>query len=580
MIKPIDHSFACTAICAALAFVTAFSGAGLTIPAVLAETPKPKQNPQLKQWPAKQLAQPKQLPQLKPLQPKIGLPPPSPAPGQAKPIEDSSSYPVLGQLEVITFGHANAQLPVNERFNQLETAIYHQTYPSLSLSDRMSRLQETLLGKNVDPDERTNYAKNIFSNPGNFQMEEPGMQSSLPTAPGAGAKSIDPRLLAAWRQPFFQEVLDRDKLERFALDLVNQHRQQLGLAALQWDDLSASVARGLVDDLCARETVSHLNKNGENPDVRYTRAGGNDALSESLAAIGGAPAKKLNRELVARCIEEMKSHQDDRDSLMSADATHFAFSVAPAKSGNKALACAEVVTKHAILHPIPEALKLGERIEVKGVVLEPYKFQKLTIAWEGNSPDSLPGQAEPEVEQDEAMPYFPPLDYVAYASKAEHDREKLMAILRTTGVIAAIAGGMFMPPVALAAPLIAMAPSGGEPKAAADVKVHGGMKTQGSTFSGVVPVNHQNKSGLYYLTVWAATSDFGHLVPVSRRTIVVKPADDSDRLAPAAENPDAKPQRVSRRRSKREVIHSQSDATGDAQSRLEPPQSATSPSSL
>jgi uncharacterized protein YkwD len=473
-----------------------------------------------------------QRPHLQMEQPKEALPPPSPDPKAAPTAKKAGepgqeTYPVIGQLEMVTFGSSRPQLSITDRLSQLEQAIYHQSYPHMSLSERSQQLKDTLLGPSVDPDIRMGGQPEPapYSPPQFPEHRYPvNPTTAMPTGAGTQQGGIDPRLLETWKQPFFQTVLPRNELEHFALELVNRERSDLGLAQLQWDDVSQRVATTLVDDLCMRDTVSHLNKSGENPDLRYTRAGGNDALSESLATVTGPISQTLNRALVARMVEEMKSHQDDRDSLMSADATHLGFSLGIAQNKDKAIGCAEVVTKHAIMHPIPEQVKVGDKIEVKGVLLQPYRFQKVTIAWEGNLPDSASSQpADNDVPQDEAMPYFPPLDYVAYASRAEHDREKLAMILRTTGVIAAIAGGMFMPPVALAAPLIAMAPVGsGEPKAAADVPVHGGIKLQGSTFSGSVPVSHQGKEGLYYLTIWAAASEMGHPVPISRRTIIVR----------------------------------------------------------
>lgn len=519
------------------------------------------------------------LPHLQMQQPKIAptLPPPSPEPkgaasaggtARGSTAGERDTYPVIGQLETITFGAARTNLPISQRLNELELAIYHQAYGHLSLNERSQKLQDTLLGPAVDPDSRQS------SPPGNslraprFDFEPAQTPPAMPTQSGAEQPGIDSRTLETWRQPFFQQSAPREQLERFALELVNQERQQNGLSQLEWDDVSHRVASSLIDDLCQRGTVSHLNKSGLNPDVRYTQAGGNDALSESLVSIGGTDGRKLNRALVARSIELLKSHQDDRDALFSPDATHFAYSLNIAEQKDKAICCAEIVTKHANLHPIPDLVEVGQKIEVKGVLLEPYKFQKVTIAWEGSPPINAGAEGTPEeVQQDEAMPYFPPLDYIAFASKAEHDREKLIAFLKTAGVVAAIAGGMFMPPVALAAPLIAMSPTNTEPKAAADVPVKGGIKINGAMFSGVVPVSHQGKEGLYYLTIWAATGDLSHPVPISRRTISVR-SQQAQTLSSQAteEEEEGKSAKKARKRSPRVIEKVEGEELPDATS--------------
>ena len=95
-------------------------------------------------------------------------------------------------------------------------------------------------------------------------------------------------------------------------------------------------------------------------------------------------------------------------------------------------------------------------------------------------------------------------------------------ILKGVGIAAAIAGGVFMPPVALAAPLIAVSGSGsGEHKPASEIPVKGGVKLEGSVFETKVPLSNEGKDGLYYLTVWGSEGQGGKPVPISRRVIYV-----------------------------------------------------------
>ena len=78
-----------------------------------------------------------------------------------------------------------------------------------------------------------------------------------------------------------------------------------------------------------------------------------------------------------------------------------------------------------------------------------------------------------------------------------------------------------MPPVALAAPLIAMSGGMGEPKPLSDIPVHGGVKLEGLTFTGKVPFSNASKDGIYYVTVWASSSRSGKSIPISRRAFQV-----------------------------------------------------------
>ena len=155
---------------------------------------------------------------------------------------------------------------------------------------------------------------------------------------------------------------------------------------------------------------------------------------------------------------------------------------------------------------------------------QPYNFKLITLAWEGQNLGQISnvvngsGNEESVESVDDAALYFPPLDYAAYGQKAQRgEHEKALNILRTTGVIAAIAGGIFIPPVAFAAPLIAMSGSfPSEPHAISEIPVHGGIKVTGNLFYGTIPVSHQNKEGLYYVTAnmvvsWLTTEIFSML---------------------------------------------------------------------
>ena len=143
---------------------------------------------------------------------------------------------------------------------------------------------------------------------------------------------------------------------------------------------------------------------------------------------------------------------------------------------------------------------IGDKVEIKGNVESPYKFAKVTLAWEGLS-NEPPVAAD---ETSEALPYFPPLDYAGYKHKGEHDYSAAMTALKMGCLVGRNCWWDVYTTVALAAPLIVMAPSGnGELKPMSDIPLHGGFKMQGNNFSGKVPVSNANKPGIYYITVWA-----------------------------------------------------------------------------
>lgn len=426
-------------------------------------------------------------------------------------------YPKIGKLENLTFGVNKPELAIEDRLVALETAVFARTYPHDSLFDRTERLETTLLGKN--------------------QIEAPPIPEDGPLpgwaeTPMTSTNGPDPSELM-----YLDEIIDRpdsyhkiDKatLDSFARELINFEREKRALGKLEHNHLAQKMADEHTRDLVERGVVSHNSSKGDNPDRRYTLLGGVDAVSENLAVIGGSELgpNKLCKAAVAKIFKQMLMQQDDREALMAPEATHLGFAIESMNEGASVLACAEVLTNRGVIHPIPKTARLGDKIEVEGSIQKPYMFQRITLAWEGVS--DLPPQEE---NSSEALPYFPPLDFVAYKEKSEKDHSKAIFALKTVGMLAAIAGGVFVPPVALAAPLIMMAgPDPGELKPVSDVPVKGGVKVSGDSFSAKVAVNNDNKEGLYYLTVWASMGADDKPVAISRRTILVKQVHDEEEV--------------------------------------------------
>jgi hypothetical protein len=77
---------------------------------------------------------------------------------------------------------------------------------------------------------------------------------------------------------------------------------------------------------------------------------------------------------------------------------------------------------------------------------------------------------------------------------------------------------VFIPPVALAAPLIAASVGTSTPKPVSEIPMKGGVKSDGSNFTHKLVLNNQGKEGIYYVTIWASNGD--QILPVSRRAII------------------------------------------------------------
>jgi hypothetical protein len=296
------------------------------------------------------------------------------------------------------------------------------------------------------------------------------------------------------------------------------------LPTLAADEIAGKVAQTHADELAKRNVISHFDSAGENPDQRYTKAGGTDSITECLTMV--SDHGKINRLAGMIFLRDLLKRQDDRDAIMSPDATGFGFAAAENRSRNRAYACFELVCKHGLMQSVPQEIRVGEKFEVKGAIFEPYHLERITLAWESPNPEGIASADESE----EALPYFPPLDFVAYAGKSEHDWSTGVQVLKAAGIVACLAGSMFIPPVALAAPAITMMGNPNpEPKPFSDIPVKGGVKISGPLFNCKVALSNNSKPGLYYLTIWAMAPGASKSVPISRRVIIATSDSSQDK---------------------------------------------------
>jgi uncharacterized protein YkwD len=471
----------------------------------------------------------------------------------------------VAELEKVMFGAPATSGTIEERLTKLETEVFHKTNASWTTAERIRNLTEMLIGSGSQtaPYPPTGGTPTAVGAPYSPQQQPPGYdprfgmpnQQVDPYAPQYGyqpqpdpyAMQADPQqqqpaqpTQRAYAEPpapkldshDFQRELPRAEAEKYALEWLNEIRAFNGLPHVKWDETAHKVAQHHVADLCARSTVSHNSKAGENPDVRYTKAGGTDAMLEGLISMKTSGRVKFSKAVVYQMLKELMKTQDDRDALLSPYATQFAFSLDNNSRNDKMIACSEVVTDVGELDPIPVEVKVGDKIDVKGTLKAPYRFAKITVAWEGLNGNP---EATAEEEQEEALPYFPPLDYTAYAQKTERDWEKTTRALQLVGLAAVLAGSLFVPPVALAAPLIATAgPNPAKMKPASDIPIKGGVKVSGQSFEHKTTISKDNKEGIYYITVWAETDTDQTPIAISRRAVIAR-ALEQDNLS-AKEN--------------------------------------------
>lgn len=472
-----------------------------------------------------------EAPKLSPLTPTLATPAnsaPSAGTTNAEPADTASTasgagtgsgevYPVVSKMETLTFGSSFTQNPIEDRLTKLEMAVLKKTFAADSLFDRTERLKRILLGGDSDTAEGAGSSLDRIPR---FESPTTTLNTTQPTSP------LVEYFEDLANAPENQAEIAPEQQVQYMLQLINEERQKLSMAPLSPEEIAMKVARDHVAELCRRSVVSHSNEKGDNPDRRYTLAGGSGAITESLVSIkkSDTTSSKRTRAAVAQMMKTLVGRQDDRDALFSVEATEIGLATGNTADGDKTIGCIEVVTSHGIMNPLPPVARLGDKIDVKGEIAAPYQFERVTVAWEGKH-----GNGSGSDESEEALPYFPPLDYVAYQHHSDKDYSGAITALKAAGVVAAIAGGVFIPPVALAAPIILMSGNmgGSEIKPASDIPVHGGVHVAGSSFNAKIPINNSGKDGIYYITVWGSLGHGTKLVPISRRAIITGAENES-----------------------------------------------------
>ncbi len=464
----------------------------------------------------------------------LGQPPGYNALGNV-PVKDS--YPAIGQLEKETLGISSPGENIDQRLASLETAIFKKTFEYDSLFDRTERLKKTILGtQEVDPNSAAGREEAAAGRSG----QQPGTNngSGSGTNNGAGSAASDwidnphPALESLTEVHYLDEqaalpenmtAVSAPELAQYAVSLLNRERQAYGVAAITPDNVAEQMAGELASDLAKRNVLSHFNSSGDGPDRRLTLLQGADALNEGIASVKTSEvgSKRMCKAAVARILKTMLGRQDDRDALLNPDATHIGFALALTADRERVVAAVEVLTRHAIMIPVASEVKVGDKIEVRGVLQSPYLFDKVTVAWESYNPEAAASAPD---ESEEALPYFPPLDYIAYSSRSEGNHDKAMLLLKTGLIVGAVGAGLFFPPAAMAVPLIALSGSPSEIKPVSDIPVKGGIKVDGGSFAGHIPLSNNSKPGLYYITVWAVQAKGQKSIPISRRVLLAKEA--------------------------------------------------------
>jgi hypothetical protein len=187
-----------------------------------------------------------------------------------------------------------------------------------------------------------------------------------------------------------------DQVERLVLDLINQDRQINGLSELVWDEIAAQAASQHVQEEADNGYISHWGMDGSKPQLRYTRAGGLDAVNENESVslwlqggFQGLSVKELEnivKEHQTAMLNEKPPDDGHRKNILDVHHTGVGIAIAVGRYG---VAMAQEFTNHYTeMDPVPRKALPGSEINLSGRVLPGYKLSGIYAVWE-ETPHSM-----------------------------------------------------------------------------------------------------------------------------------------------------------------------------------------------
>jgi uncharacterized protein YkwD len=190
--------------------------------------------------------------------------------------------------------------------------------------------------------------------------------------------------LAQGESPIYET---RFTLRQEFLRLINSDRKHHGLKPVELDGWTSSLA----DEYCRAQirngTTGHFTTDGQSPYMRYSFAGGNDAVSENAAA-WSATYRFNDRalyEMIRRSEEAMMAerapHDGHRKTILDPHATHVGIGLAWEKGEFRLTQ--EFVRKYfAWTHTLPRAATLNEKIVAAGRAEHGYLADAISVHYE------------------------------------------------------------------------------------------------------------------------------------------------------------------------------------------------------
>lgn len=182
--------------------------------------------------------------------------------------------------------------------------------------------------------------------------------------------------------------MDVPAMQRLMLELINDDRQANGLKPVDEDNFADQVGIQHAQEMATNNYFSHWDMRGYGPDVRYSLAGGIDAVQENIYSYylrfdDGRPAPINNWPQVVRDAEKaLMESPGHRVNILNADHTHVGIGVAYNSQTGEVRIAQEFVNRHISLSPVPRTISSKDELEINGLLLPDSTNPFINLAYE------------------------------------------------------------------------------------------------------------------------------------------------------------------------------------------------------
>ncbi len=168
---------------------------------------------------------------------------------------------------------------------------------------------------------------------------------------------------------------DLGNLRQVMVEAINRDRGAAGLAPVQVNTLAAQVGQAHAEEMASNNYMSHWNLKGLGPDLRYSIAGGHDAVMENVFLswqryTNGTPVPITDwNRLIQEAETALMNSPGHRANILKPEHTHVGVGIAYNPATGEFRIAQEFVNHYLDLDPLPLSAAPGDSLSISGRLL-------------------------------------------------------------------------------------------------------------------------------------------------------------------------------------------------------------------